>query len=478
LKIESQVRLLLDAGGQGCRAMAVDDRGRVIARYCVDVHTSIHGDRVEQDGEELANAMEQVALDVGGRIKDADLVIREAALAVQRGSVVCWHRHTGQPLSPVLSWRDRRGSTEGQQEEKVANKVKQRTGLRFSPYGGGSKLAWCLDNLPEVQAAAKVGDLAFGPLGSFLVARLVEGHPCLVDDTLAQRTLLWSRHSLNWDPWLLDLAGLPDSGLPQVMPSRSEFGRLKSVPENPSLNLVLGDQNAVPFITGKPRTDTLYINLGTSAFLLRPIDQVVNTPFFQLSLLDRQPAGKGTFALEASIHGAASAIAWYETRLGRKIHPDEFDGLREKIDHPPLFINSVDGLGSPWWTPGPDPEFVDETGDQAGSTGSRLLAILESIAFLVRVNFEELNRLTGPADQIVVTGGLSCNDTLCELLASIMDRELLRPEITEGTAMGLWGRITARDRMGHAVTPVHGSRQAGLFGRYAKWLDCIRPPGQ
>lgn len=69
--------------------MAVDDRGRVIARSCVDVHTSIHGDRVEQDGEELASAMEQVALDVGGRIKDADLVIREAALAVQRGSVVC-----------------------------------------------------------------------------------------------------------------------------------------------------------------------------------------------------------------------------------------------------------------------------------------------------------------------------------------------------------------------------------------------------
>ncbi len=468
---EGSVRLLLDVGGQGCRGIAMDERGQILAQARARIDTRIDGVRVELDGMQIAAATQRVADEVSAQVQRTGRAIQEAGLAVQRGSVVCWHQGTGKPLSPVLSWRDRRGGIDSGSDPARAEAVKQSTGLRFSPYGGGSKLAWCQANIAAVAEAARTGELACGPLGSFLVSQLDRTRPCVVDDTLAQRTLLWSRHTLDWDPWLLELHGIAENSLPSVVPPGSELARLDAVRGRPALKLLTGDQNVVPFVTGAPRSDTLYINLGTGAFLLRPLAEAIETPLFQLSLLDRLAHGEGKYALEASVHGAASALGWLESHAGICARSVGAGPLREQVDKPPLFLNSVDGLGSPWWSPGPEPGFVKETGGREPQPEAQLLAVLESIAFLVRANFDAMNQLLDRPETIILCGGLSQNTTLTSLLADILESDLLQLSPPEGTATGLCMRLCP-NRQGHPQTQrVSYAKDGALQARYRQWLE-------
>lgn len=467
--VTTEATLLLDAGGQGCRALVADARAGVLFQAECAIPTVEAGGRVEQDAGRMASALaglaEQAAAAVGAR----GIAIGRAALAVQRGSVACWDRRSGEPLAPALSWRDRRGLPGMQALAGRAGEIKRRTGLRFSPYGGASKLAWCLQELDAVRDAADAGRLAWGPLGGFLLTRLTDGRPLRVDDTLAQRTLLWSRERFDWDPWLLAQFGLPGAPLPVVVESRSAHGWLENVPGSPPLALLVGDQNAVPFIDGEPDPDTLYINLGTGAFLLRPLRSPVDTDLFQLSLLDR--TGGGRWALEASVHGAASAIAWLECETDRHIPHARFQGLRERVGAPPLFLNSIDGLGPPWWQAGPAPAFIADSGAADPDLDARLLAVLESIAFLVRANVEAMGALVGAPARVVLSGGLSRADVMCALIADALERDLLRLRQAEGTALGAWCMLGRRALPAGAFEPVPHRPAPALGERYHRWRE-------
>ncbi len=458
--------LVLDVGGQGCRALAVDDTGCIRASMSQDVSTRESAERVEQDADELAAALAGLAAEVATRAESLDAPVTRAALAVQRGSVACWKSSDSEALSPVISWRDRRCLPELARLSVHSNEIKHRSGLRFSPYGGATKLAWCLKHLPAMQNhVQRVGrsDRACGPLGSFLLARLLKGHPLRTDDTLAQRTLLWSREKLDWDEWLLEQFGLDRSMLPAVVPGRSFHGQLACTNAEVPLELLMGDQNAVPFVDGSPRSDTLYINLGTGAFLVRPLDQPLDDPRFQLSLLERGRGGR--WALEASIHGAASALAW----LGHEANgqTDSAVGLRQRCDRPPLFINTVDGLGSPWWCPGPEAGFIDDSGDSE----SRLLGVLESITFLVCANVEAMSGATEKPERIVLSGGLSQSATLCSLIADLLEISIFRLEPAEATCLGLWCHLQHRSLSEDCFRPVSREPSPALGERYRRWRE-------
>lgn len=464
----SKATLLLDVGGQGCRALVADAEARLILAADRHVPTIESGNRIEQDADALAIALAELAAQAVSDIHARGASVTRATLAVKRGDITCWDRHTGQALAAAISWRDRRGLTEMWSLAEQAGEVKRRTGLRFSPYGGASKLGWCLKEVRAVRDAARAGSLCFGPLGSFLTNRLVEDQPPRVDDTLAQRTLLWSRETFDWDQWLLERFGLPREPLPDVVASRSNFGCLTAVPGSPRLELLVGDQNALAFLDGEPDPDTLYINLGTGAFLVRPVITPVETDLFQLSLLDRH--NKGRWALEGSVHGSASAIAWLEHKSDREIPHGLFSGLRQRVGTPPLFINTIDGLGSPWWQPGPEAGFV---GDHTCSLDARLLAVLESIAFLIRANIEAMSDLVGPPKRVMLSGGLSRADDLCGLIADTLQSDLLRLRNAEGTAFGTWCMLHQRPLPDQAFDFIpHGENDA-LQARYQKWRQRI-----
>ena len=464
--------LLLDVGGQSVLGAVVDAQAKVLFESRRRLETREDGAQVEQDPEQVAAAVAAVVdelLAVAGD-KDTAMVTR-AALAVQRGSIVCWDRKTGAALSPILSWRDRRRLPGLAHLSAQAEAIRQRSGLRFSPYAGAPKIAWCLNKLPAVRSTAQNGRLACGPLGSFLLARLAEGGPLCVDHTLAQRSLLWSRTHFDWDPWLLERFGLPLDILPRVAPSRSNHGRLRGQHSQVSLDLLIGDQNCLPFLDGQPDSETLYVNLGTGAFLLRPTLEPVDDPRFHCTLLDE--SNNGQWALEGSVHGAASALNWLKREHAVDIAPENWRELRQAAGTPPLFLNRIDGLGSPWWTASPACRFVDDGEPSKQSPQALLLATLESIAFLIRANVDAMSDSLPRPQRIVICGGLSRSDLLCSLIAKLLQCDLQRLEKVEGTALGLWCRLQDRSLPPAQFQPIHAGSDRQLHERYRRWLELI-----
>ncbi|TVS13658.1 MAG: hypothetical protein EA419_01300 [Wenzhouxiangella sp.] len=472
--------LLLDVGGQSVMGLVLDDQARTCVESRRTLETSERGDRVELHPEQVLGAVKDVVEEALAALDAAAApALLRAALAVQRGSILCWDRETGAALSPVLSWRDRRSLPRMAHSSEQAEEIRRRTGVRFSPYAGAPKIAWCLKELPAVRAAADQGRLVCGPLGSFLLAHLVEGGPLHVDHTLAQRSLLWSRRAFDWDPWLLERFGLPAGILPEVTPSRYSYGRLRTgsggltrhPPPELQVELMMGDQNCLPFIDGHPDPDTLYINLGTGAFVLRPLREPVDDARFQCTLLDEKNGG--LWALEGSVHGAASALNWLEREHGVHLAHERWHELSQTVSNPPLFLNSIDGLGSPWWRPGPKAAFhpLEDSADH--SDQALLLAVLESMAFLIRANVEAMAEQVPNPKRIVVCGGLSRSDALCSLLADVLHCNLQRLEAVEGTALGLWCRLQGQTLPAPYFKPIGFKTDSALDQRYRHWLALI-----
>lgn len=466
--------LLIDQGGHSSRVLIMDADGneRFRTRRAVVTRDPQPG-RAEQDGERiLADLRNSIREAVSAPEIDASRIVA-AALAVQRGNVLCWDRDSGKALTPVLSWRDRR-----QPKRRLPNHLDQRvrseTGLRHSPWGGAAKLRWCLETVPEVVEAQNRGRLAFGPLGAFVVRGLVDDHPHLVDETLAQRTLLFSRHARDWSPALLDAFGLPTGPLPAPVPSEHDFGRLADAGHPVPLRLSIGDQNVVPGIETESDPDCAYINLGTGAFILRPLPtgQPIHRPApFQLSIINA--AGRDLqYGLEGSIHGAGSALDW----LGEHAEiagsdPDLDEALASDVG-PALFLNTVDGLGSPWWSHGMKPGFVPATGISARQ---RLAAVVESIVFMLRINLEQLALKRGPVKRVIVAGGLSCSESLCQRLADGLGRRVERLRGGEATSVGMWRRVSASNAPGPGYSIFEPVPAKDLENRYRDWRRHMPP---
>ena len=462
--------LLMDQGGNSSRALLVDERGSVLGEGRRPVATrEAGGDRVEQDGTAILADLQASVAEAVSACPDGH-GLAGAGLAVQRGSILCWDKDSGRPLSPVLSWRDRRTSAQAWPRD-LPGRVRRTAGLRFSPYGGAPKLRWCLDELPAVRTAARQGRLCMGPLGAFLARGLTGSGEDFVDPTLAQRTLLFSRTLQDWDETLLTSFGLQRAQLPVLRPSRHDFGALQAAPCR--LSLLMGDQNAVPLQCGETTADTVYINAGTGAFILRPLSDPLEDPEstpFQLSQLPPLSVdGPPRWALEGSIHGAASALNWFARAEGQERipHPALTEALMTTGDRP-LFINTIDGLGSPWWQPGPAPAFLYAAGSDHLQ---RLAAVLDSIAFLLRVNLEAMEAAGGPVRVVRLSGGLSHCDGFCQHLANLTGRPVQRLEGGEATAMGLLALLVGGGFSVPACSEFTPARDEALRTRYHVWLD-------
>lgn len=467
--------LLLDQGGHSSRALVMDQGGRLRARATRAVASREPGrGRVEQDGEAIVTDLRAAVREAAGQLGPDVKHMEQAGLAVQRGSVLCWDRHSGEALTPVLSWRDRRRPAH-QVGPEAAELVRRETGLRLSPYGGAAKLRWCLEAVPAVQRARDEGRLAFGPLGSFLIHHLLAEAPHRLDPGLAQRTLLFSLRQGDWSEALLARFGLPRAPLPAVVDSHHGWGTLRDLPGPVPLTLVLGDQNVVPDLAGERSASTAFINLGTGAFLLRPLAGPVTAAMeaspFQLSLLPPPLGGDGVdgIALEGSVHGAGSALDWLARQTGRLIPFERLDGILAAETDPPLFLNTVDGLGSPWWQPGPAPAFRPEE----TTADAQLAGVLESVMFLLRINLAAMDALAGDAERVVVAGGLSRSDGFCRRLAALLGREVARLEGGEATATGLWRRLAGvRGGAGGLEVFAPGDGEA-VTARYHRWLEVM-----
>ncbi|HFQ93720.1 MAG TPA: hypothetical protein ENK32_06905, partial [Anaerolineae bacterium] len=363
--------------------------------------------------------------------------ITQGGLASQRSSVAAWDRETGEPLAPVISWQDRRAADWLTQFVEYTPIIKEKTGLPLSPHYGASKLRWLLDNGPAVQQARQDGRLAFGPLASFLLFHLLRDKPFLADHANANRTQLWHIDYRDWDPWLLDLFGISGELLPTCRPIVHEYGRmaLADVP----VTAVNGDQNAAVYALGRPERDTAVINLGTGAFVLVSTGRRRVSHPALLTGLTSSNAFVGEYTLEGTVNGAGSALSWAGEQWGIPDIPTHLDEWLTRPEEPPIFLNSIGGLGSPFWRPGPEPAIVGE-----GEPWQRIVAVAESILFLVQINLDEMRAAGATVRRIHVSGGLAQADNLCQRLADLSGCPVYRPQVTEATARGAAWLATGR----------------------------------
>jgi len=464
--------LAIDQGTHSTRAIVFDARGRVVAqaRQAVALHARSRSE-VEQDPEEILASLHQVVRRALADPALAGCPVGVAGLATQRSSVVAWDRDTGQALAPVLSWQDRRSAPWIAALAAHEPRIAQLTGLRLSAHYGAGKLRWLLDNVPAVTAAAREDRLLMGPLASYLLYHLLQDHPACVDHANASRTLLWNLGTRDWDDELPGLFGIPRTVLPDCRPICAGYGR--TVDGEIPLRAVNGDQTAALHALGTPREDTILVNIGTGAFVLLPVADPDARPAGLLAGISHSDADSGRYYLEGTVNGAAAALEWAAQRFALSGLEPRLPGWLDEITEPALFINTVGGLGAPWWRAGPDPYF-----EEAGmSAPEAVVAVLESILFLIQANIGLLCRVKPSVGGIRISGGLARLDALCQKMADLSGLEVQRPPQVEATARGIaWQAAGAPADWPASGTVASFTPRAnpGLRARYERFVGILQ----
>lgn len=426
--------LCIDQGGHASRAIIFNHNGEMLASAYAEIETQ-HPENyfVEHDADEVIESVNTAIQQVLEKIGDKKKHIVSAGLATQRSNVVCWNKETGEALSPIISWQDRRNTEWLDQFNNKNEPIHKITGLFLSPHYGASKLRWCLENIPEVKKALDEDQLVFGPMASFLTYRLVKEKTLVVDPVNASRTQLWNLKQHDWDEELLNLFDIPISALPTCVSSVYEFGNLGY--EDIPLRLVTGDQSAAMYAYGRLQADTAYVNTGTGAFLSRssgPLQLFSRRLLTSIIFQDEKSKDiQNHYVLEGTVNGAGSALEWLaEQYPDTDIFKDLHKWLKE-LTSPPLFLNGVSGLASPFWVP----NFISRFNKEA-NVDNKAVAVVESIVFLLKACLDEMSKLSSPPEQIQITGGLATLKGLNQRLADLAGLPVYCPTECEASTRG------------------------------------------
>lgn len=460
--------LAIDQGTHASRAVVLDGRGNALASGERPIGLARpRPDWAEQDADEMVESILAAATaalaSLGARRHD----VAAAGLASQRASCICWDRHSGRPLSPLFSWQDRRAHEWLRQFEPQAEEVHRKTGLFLSAHYGASKLRWALDHLPAVQEARAAGTLCWGPQASFLAFRLLQERPLLADPQCAARTQLWNLGSRDWDPHLLALFGLPQGFLPKSVPTCHPFGTLRLAGVSIPLVAVNGDQSAAVFAFGWPDEDSAYVNIGTSAFVQRALTRDPGYVPRQLTGIILDDGTTTVYTVEGNVNGAGAALEWLRREPGMEALDSLLPHWLAAPLEPPLFLNGIAGLGGPFWKPDFASRFVG-----AGEPWQMAVAVVESVAFLLQANIEEMAKYVPPAARIRVSGGVSQIDGLCRRLAALSGLPVHRRDDAEATARGIAYLAAGRPASWNlaATEQVFApGEDAGIGARYRRW---------
>ena len=430
----------IDAGTSGIRFVIFDRNAKEVASAYQEIPISYPKPGwVEQDPERLVTATLDVirsALDQGNIRPDE---LAAVGLANQRETTIVWDRETGKPVHPAIVWQDRRTASRCAELAPEAEMIRDRTGLPVDPYFSATKLEWLLDNVPGLSARAARGEVLFGTVDAWLLARLAGVHA--TDPTNASRTLLFDIANGRFDPDLLALFGVPETCLPEVRPSLSTFGRIRAEHFGVDIPVagILGDQQAALFGQTAFRAGEGKVTWGTGAFLLMNTgDQLVRRCHPLLSTVAYTDSdGIACFAIEGSVFVAGAAIQWLRDGLGILGDAAESEAMAREVPSTDgvYFVPALVGLGAPNWDPGARGLIVGIT--RATGRAHLVRAALEAIAHqtldVVRAMEDATQiRLT----ELRVDGGAAANDFLCQFQSDLLGIPVVRPVGLESTALG------------------------------------------
>ncbi|MGJ8653706.1 MAG: glycerol kinase GlpK [Opitutaceae bacterium] len=433
--------LALDQGTTSSRAILFDQSGSIIAvaQKEFQQHFPRNG-WVEHDANEIWKTQLAVAEEALNKVKLTAADIASIGITNQRETTVLWDRKTGEPIHKAIVWQDRRTaafckqlSSDGHDET-----FQTRTGLRIDPYFSGTKLHWLLKNVPNARVRAEKGELAFGTIDSWLLWKLTAGKVHATDTTNASRTLLFNIETGEWDTDILNILNIPQSLLPEVKPSSGLFGEcvadaLKGIP----IAGIAGDQQSALFgqtCFDQTKAKNTY---GTGCFLLRPTDSVVHSKHNLLTTVACTTDSTIRYAIEGSVFTGGSVIQWLRDGLGIIKSAADSEALATSVDDNggAYLVPAFTGLGAPHWDP-----YARGTlcGITRGTSAAHITrAALESIAFQSTDLLHAINAdFENTIEELRVDGGAANNNFLMQFQADLMQVPVVRPKVTETTALG------------------------------------------
>ena len=435
--------LALDQGTTGSTALVVSADGRILARaYSEFAQHFPRPGWVEHDADEIWRTTRRVAREA---LAGARAEVAAIGIANQRETVVLWDPETLTPLRRAVVWQDRRSEAICRELKRAGHEkmVRRRTGLVLDPYFPGTKLRWLIERDRELAGRAERGELAVGTIDSWLVAKLTAGAVHATDHTNASRTLLYDLESGEWSPELLSLMGVPTRALPEVRPSRGDFGVAvgDALGVELPIGAVVGDQQAALYGQGCWEGGAGKCTYGTGAFLLLHTGR--RRTFSKHGLLATVACdanGGRAYALEGSIFAAGAAIQWLRDGLGVLEHAADSETLARslEVNDGVYMVPAFTGLGAPHWRPDARASIVGLT---RGTTRAHLArAALEAMAYGTRELLGAMQMDAGRAPKALrVDGGAALNDWLMGFLAGILDLPVVRPAVVETTALGAAG---------------------------------------
>jgi glycerol kinase len=434
--------LALDQGTTSSRAIVFDRDGRVVAmaqRELGQIYP--RPGWVEHDPYELWQSQMETAVEALRRAGLAAGDIAACGITNQRETTLMWERATGRPVHNAIVWQDRRTAAFCDSvREEFGALVRERTGLETDAYFSASKIRWLLDNVPDARAKAENGEFCFGTVDSWLIWQLTNGRTHATDTSNASRTMLFDIARLDWDGDLLDRFAVPRQILPDVRSSSEVFAEIETPGELKGIPIagIAGDQQAALFGQAAFSKGGTKCTYGTGCFLLQNVgERPAVSANRLLSTVGWTIGGRTEYALEGSVFIGGAVVGWLRDALGVIGDSADVERLAASVDDNGgvYFVPAFAGLGTPHWDQAARGLIVGLTRGTGRAHIAR--AALESIALQTADLLDAVHADSGvELAELRVDGGASRNDLLMQMQADMIQRPVLRPEVTETTALG------------------------------------------
>lgn len=439
--------LALDQGTSSSRSIVFDAHGQVVASAQQEL-PQIYPQPgwVEHDPQLIWSTQLATARAALAKAGLAARDIRALGITNQRETTVLWNRQTGQPVHHAIVWQDRRGEPlcADLRARGHAELVRERTGLLIDAYFSATKLRWLLDKVPGARAQAERGELAFGTVDSWLVWQLTGGQVHATDVSNAARTMLFDVHRNRWDPELLALLDIPDRLLPEVQPSAALFGEVRAELLGHAVPIagIAGDQQAALFGQACFTPGLAKNTYGTGCFMLMHTGSAaLHSHNGLITTSAAQTGAQPEYALEGGVFVGGAVVQWLRDGLQAIKSSGEVQALAQSVPDAGgvMVVPAFTGLGAPYWQPDARGTI---TGLSRGSTLAHIArAALESIAYQSAALLDAMSRDavaagSPPLAELRVDGGAAVNDMLMQFQADLLGIPVLRPAVTETTALG------------------------------------------
>ena len=435
--------LALDQGTTSSRALLFDQGGtiRAVAQREFDQIFPQPG-WVEHNPRQIASSQITVALEALGKIGALPRDVAAIGIANQRETTIVWNRETGEPVYNAIVWQDRRTADfcERLRSEGHGPLIQQRTGLLIDSYFSASKISWILDNVSGTRRQAESGKLAFGTVDSWLLWTLTGGRVHATDASNASRTMLFNIHTGDWDRELLELFQIPLSMMPAVQSSSEVYGEVTAAKGLETIPLagIAGDQQAALFGQRCIRPGLTKNTYGTGCFMLQNTGRrAVPSSNRLVTTVAWKIKGVTEYALEGSVFIGGAVVQWLRDGLSLIRQSQDIEALAKSVadNGGVFFVPAFVGLGAPHWDSYARGSIFGLT---RGTTAGHLArAALESIAYQVADLLDAMRLDSGASvPELRVDGGAAANDNLMQFQSDILGVPVVRPAVTETTAMG------------------------------------------